>query len=669
MVRIPLASAPACMDGATMEWKTKSRETLIDLRQEGVNVLCQSELRTDSWTADSELTLKTPQDLVSIKEDDQGGSYWIPATSERVKRVERITYEVGPTKVGNIPNWKRCQHVRAGRDLRSLNYAGALGSIRVNRPFLCGIINTRLTYNSPQEVEVEAHAVLHAKLAFADRHQLLGGLILSDSTPDYSKGDEFVTYEELLTRYGNAEDSEGYRAFLQSLDRKMEESVDLNNELHEQSYIYSNLLQTACPIGRLLSRRGVFQRAVNYLSRMRSKFGKRPFLEALTELGKADLFYRFAIQTTVSDIRSFMNSFDDVLRAFELTAERNALPWLRLSAQDTFEVSSNTSQDIPLDLYCPDFETFSKAGALGWTIDLPDGNSISSAVGGNPAHMYAAAISPGRPDGNYFCFGGDWDVYPPGDRRLLKLRRKLQETNACFKLSSGLHLTERHQRWAKVRYGTLGSISPLKTWLNRVGITKPLSSLWDGLPFTFVLDYFLRVGDFIEGVENFFTDTPYLKGQVIDVGPVWRWRRYSIGPNVRASLGLPMAEIAAAIGVDQQDLSITQPDNSALSKAYYFSRSPVNSPEEIFQLRDIVQDDDLNPTRKRTLVELALNLQDKAFSRREADVSEMRSALTAMKLSSRGWRRNATLDNWSSDQFSEYLKRTVRQAQNTFKKR
>jgi hypothetical protein len=63
--------------------------------------------------------------------------------------------------------------------------------------------------------------------------------------------------------------------------------------------------------------------------------------------------------------------------------------------------------------------------------------------------------------------------------------------------------------------------TPLRLWLNRVGLTRPLESAWDLVPFSFVADYFLRTGDFLTNVSQEMSSIEGLKGRVMGIRSMW----------------------------------------------------------------------------------------------------------------------------------------------------
>lgn len=73
-----------------------------------------------------------------------------------------------------------------------------------------------------------------------------------------------------------------------------------------------------------------------------------------------------------------------------------------------------------------------------------------------------------------------------------------------------------------------GSVSPLKLWAARVGITSPLDSVWDLVPFSFVVDYFSRAGDFISALSEEMSSQDGLRGRLGKVYDQWYTaKRYS----------------------------------------------------------------------------------------------------------------------------------------------
>lgn len=74
---------------------------------------------------------------------------------------------------------------------------------------------------------------------------------------------------------------------------------------------------------------------------------------------------------------------------------------------------------------------------------------------------------------------------------------------------------------AEVKYD-IDAVSPIQLWANRVGLTKPLEAIWDLIPYSFVLDYFARTGEFIEHVSNQWSSIEGLVGKVSRIHDAWQ---------------------------------------------------------------------------------------------------------------------------------------------------
>lgn len=73
---------------------------------------------------------------------------------------------------------------------------------------------------------------------------------------------------------------------------------------------------------------------------------------------------------------------------------------------------------------------------------------------------------------------------------------------------------------AEVAYET-DAVSPIKLWAQRVGLTRPLDSVWDLVPFSFVIDYFTRAGDMISGLSDEMSSQDGLKGRIQRIHGLW----------------------------------------------------------------------------------------------------------------------------------------------------
>jgi len=67
----------------------------------------------------------------------------------------------------------------------------------------------------------------------------------------------------------------------------------------------------------------------------------------------------------------------------------------------------------------------------------------------------------------------------------------------------------------------IAKADPVKWVARALGITTPLESAWDKIPFSFVCDYFFRVGELIEYISDKDTSQDGLVGKVCDIAHVW----------------------------------------------------------------------------------------------------------------------------------------------------
>lgn len=115
--------------------------------------------------------------------------------------------------------------------------------------------------------------------------------------------------------------------------------------------------------------------------------------------------------------------------------------------------------------------------------------------------------------------------YPPAGTPLL--------SQLPITVSYGTDVTMKVKWIAKLRYNT-DIIDPVKLWAARVGLTKPLESFWDMVPFSFVVDYFLRTGEFLSELSNEMSSQDGLRGLVCSMGRPWKMTKaasYSLVTN------------------------------------------------------------------------------------------------------------------------------------------
>jgi hypothetical protein len=151
---------------------------------------------------------------------------------------------------------------------------------------------------------------------------------------------------------------------------------------------------------------------------------------------------------------------------------------------------------------------------------------------------------------------------------------------------------------ANVAYDTAAA-DPIKFWATRLGVTRPLDSFWDLVPFSFVVDYFTRAGDFISSVGDELTDQDALKGVIQKIHGCWCTQKVT---RER------VANFTAGSGGYWGRNTLVQP-GVARTERGRFLRFPCSSldtapedPSGFFRL-------DLSTVRARTIAELILQMK------------------------------------------------------------
>lgn len=168
------------------------------------------------------------------------------------------------------------------------------------------------------------------------------------------------------------------------------------------------------------------------------------------------------------------------------------------------------------------------------------------------------------------------------------LRRKAYVTSKAY-----LYLTAKYDTKA---------ISPFKMWATRTGFTRPLDSMWDLVPFSFVADYFFRAGDFISALSDEMSREEGLVGKIGSIKSLWGSCKSVI--DCTTTVERITRSGSGYYSNPQITDYIGQP---ATVQAYRYSRFPIANPgtfiNMLSQNTDFV-DVNLTPTRKRTLAEL-----------------------------------------------------------------
>lgn len=79
------------------------------------------------------------------------------------------------------------------------------------------------------------------------------------------------------------------------------------------------------------------------------------------------------------------------------------------------------------------------------------------------------------------------------------------------------------------------AIDPVKLWAHRVGLTAPLGSVWDLVPFSFVIDYFFRAGDFVSAVDNELGHQDALVARIGGIADAWQMTTTEATVRARAT--------------------------------------------------------------------------------------------------------------------------------------
>lgn len=624
---------------------------------------------TDKFSFGQWTNIRGPGEYVrtvkSVAWDNEDWSVSLPVVPDKVnvsksfsiapgqyERTHTIEYDASPARERDgVPIWKNCDHIVSGRDPLAMVYQPL--------PHIHWDVTSSVSFGLKEYFNYTPDSRMILSTVYDDFTTYNWWDALAYSEVYHNTNPVGVVPKSLSEALSLLSDDEldRYSDWGARLYGRFRNVTDLNRMVDSDQMFYSNIMQTVFPLGRLLAGKRLFQSAVQWLSQWRARFAKRPFLSALSDIGKIDLFYRFVIETTIRDALDLVHSFNDVVAVFETANGANSRPWTRLAITDRFNASVYTLGERRIKIEEPGRPVHRGPGTDPCIVQyVPRGATAHSNYG---RQHHSAVTSPRYRD----LIDSSRDTYYP-----VALQNAFREinTNGYWTTSYGISLHRRIQRWARVRYRNLGSLSPLKVWQNRVGITKPLTSAWDMVPFSFVLDYFFRIGDWIEGISQFASDAWQLRGQVIDAGPIWQCDKWEYGIHVSSNGALSQKTLADT-GVT--NISLVTPSTAPLCDAVGFHRHPITSMEESFRF-GILSDEDLNATRQRTLVELGLNLTSKGLQKGDRSVEETRRAITALQLRAKGWRTpNKALDAMSTDMFSDYLKRTLSQAEHTLKQR
>lgn len=161
-------------------------------------------------------------------------------------------------------------------------------------------------------------------------------------------------------------------------------------------------------------------------------------------------------------------------------------------------------------------------------------------------------------------------------------------------------LTDKLCVLANVKYD-VDAVSPIQLWANRVGLTRPLESAWDLVPFSFVVDYFTRAGDFISHLSDEMSSIDGLKGKVLSMYGAWICSKRTLALREQG-LSASFSMNRYRWGDNPQKIFIPGTCTVSLSTFHRFPASSVG--ESGFWDRGGLISPRLSSTRLRTLAEL-----------------------------------------------------------------
>lgn len=175
--------------------------------------------------------------------------------------------------------------------------------------------------------------------------------------------------------------------------------------------------------------------------------------------------------------------------------------------------------------------------------------------------------------------------------------------DCCYDYDNLVTYTSEIFLLAELSYDS-AAVDPIKLWASRVGLTKPLESVWDLVPFSFVVDYFTRAGEFISGLSQEMSSQEGLKGKIGRIHSCWRtdkheWRREITGGS---------NEVFEHPYFDGQARVTFEVFRGIQTSSGSFQRYQLPNP--FSYARQFWQQDFINialsPTRRRTLLELVI---------------------------------------------------------------
>lgn len=157
----------------------------------------------------------------------------------------------------------------------------------------------------------------------------------------------------------------------------------------------------------------------------------------------------------------------------------------------------------------------------------------------------------------------------------------------------------------RLHYNT-NKADPIKWIAAQLGISTPLESIWDKIPFSFVVDYFFRVGDAISEFSSRYTSQEGLRGTVLDVLSSWACIKAA---HQKRCVAVEPWEANGIRPFEVQSYAIHGTAGSST-----FVREPIDCRTESgFWDKGGFWNPQLSSVRKRTLLELGLLIGGRKF--------------------------------------------------------
>jgi hypothetical protein len=151
--------------------------------------------------------------------------------------------------------------------------------------------------------------------------------------------------------------------------------------------------------------------------------------------------------------------------------------------------------------------------------------------------------------------------------------------------------------YLSAKYDT-AAINPIHLWATRAGITRPLESVWDLVPFSFVVDYFTRAGDWIQEVGEKYDEQEALLGKISTIHAFWGSHRVTSSVKLTGTGAYGDRRYGGYVEA--------YAPGTQTFKREHFARFPIGDP--LAYLAQLEEDTflrvNLSPTRKRTLAQL-----------------------------------------------------------------